>query len=123
MYCLDTGASTTIVSTNLYHKIPEEMRPSLQPARKFIAADGRPLQCLGQGMFDLLIGDLRINRQLTVGAITDDVMLGTDIIQCDPQGPADLLLSEQRMVYLLYYSAIQSKVEKCEVLIITLYLP
>ena len=37
-------------------------------------------------------------KELTVAAITDDVLLGADILHCDPEGAAELLLSKNKKV-------------------------
>lgn len=97
-YAVDTGASTTIVSTSLYKRIPEDHQPELRPARPHTVADGRPLEVLGRGKFNLQLGSLHLDAELTVANISDDVLLGADIIQNGIKGPADLILSEERMV-------------------------
>ena len=95
---MDTGASTTLVSTALYHRIPEKECPEIGPAHNVTAADGSPLEVLGRAKFDLELGTLRLRREFTIAGITDDLLLGADVLQNHPDGPADLLLSEQRMV-------------------------
>ena len=95
---VDTGASTTLVSTALYHRIPEKERPEIGPAHNMTAADGSPLEVLGRAKFDLELGTLQLRREFTIAGITDDILLGADVLQNHPDGPAHLLLSEQRMV-------------------------
>ena len=97
-YAVDTGASTTILSASVYNRIPKGKRPNLNPTRPLNVADGRPLGILGRGEFDMRIGPLRIKSEMTVANISDDALLGADVIQNGSKGPADLLLSEQRMV-------------------------
>lgn len=55
------------------------------------------MKCLGQGKFEFQLGPLKIVRSATVAAITDDVLLGADILLKDAAGPADIILSEERM--------------------------
>ena len=94
---VDTGASTTLVSAALYHRIPEKEHPEIGPARNMTAADGSPLEVLGRANFDLELGTLCLRKEFTIVGITDDILLGADVLQNHPDGPADLLLSEQRM--------------------------
>ena len=44
------------------------------------------------------LGPLKVQSELIVAGIADDVLLGADIIQNGSQGPADLILSEECMV-------------------------
>lgn len=97
-YAVDTGAATTIVSAALYKRIPEERRPELRPTRSLNVADGRPLELLGRGIFNMQLGPLHLKQDLTVAHISDEVLLGADIIQNGNKGPADLILSEERMI-------------------------
>ena len=83
----DTGASTTLVSTALYHRIPEKERPEIGPARNMTAADGSPLEVLGRAKFDLELGTLQLRREFTIAGITDDILLGADVLQNHPDGP------------------------------------
>lgn len=97
-YAVDTGAATTIVSTDLYNRIPKEQRPELSPSRPLNVADGRPLETLGRGIFNMQIGPLEYRGDMTVAGISDDVLLGRDFIQNGSKGPADLILSKGQMV-------------------------
>ena len=118
LYCVDTGASSTIVSTRVYEEISKTNRPILRPTRPHCAADGRPLKSNGKGKFTVGLGDLLFEREWTVANITDDVLLGADILQNDSFGPANLLLSDHKMVWkgtsipLLVYSTPQSPTRK-----------
>lgn len=98
LYAVDTGAARTIVSSTLYRRIPKGRRPELRPTRPLHVADGRPMEVLGSGTFELQLGTLRMKAELTVASISDEVLLGADIIQNGSEGPADLLLSEERMI-------------------------
>ena len=96
--CVDTGACSTIMSCNFYHKLPEDQQPQLKPVQGYRSANGSPVQCLGKGMFKFKLGKLELKKALVVAAIVDDVLLGADILQNDPNGRARLLLDEERMI-------------------------
>ena len=98
IFTVDTGATTTIVSSKVYGQIPEDRRPRLHSGTALLAcADGRSIKYLGKALFDVKLGSLSFRKMLSVAAISDDVLLGADFLQKDSDGPADLLLSEGRM--------------------------
>ena len=100
LFTVDTGATLTVVSNCTYNSIPKEKRPRLEKtaSKKLANADGKPINYSGHAMFCLFLGQLNVNALVTVADIEDDVLLGADILMGDPSGPADILLSEGRMV-------------------------
>ena len=101
-FTVDTGASTTIVASRVYDKMHPSKRPSIQvsnPVVDLVGADGSSLSCKGRAVFEIDLGPLRLVRELAVATIADEALLGADILQGDQEGPADLLLSEDRMVF------------------------
>ena len=82
LFCIDTGASPTILSTKIYEMIPESKRPPLRLARRPFTADGTAMQCNGRADFQIKkLGNLELTVTLTVAPITDDVLLGADLMQ------------------------------------------
>ena len=99
-FTVDTGASTTLVSRAVYNELPDVRKPTLKATTRSIkTADGTNLHCDGCGSFDLMIGPVPVSREFMVADIQDDVLLGADILQKDPEGPVDLILSEDRMIF------------------------
>lgn len=101
IFTVDTGASRTLVSMKLYESIPSDRRPILEAkkcAKLVVGVDGKALQLRGMGLFEMCLGPLHIERQLVVADISDEVILGADIIQQDPDGPGDLLLSQDKLL-------------------------
>ena len=86
------------MSCNFYNKLPKDQQPQLKPIQGYRAANGSPVQCLGKGMFKFKLGNSKIKKPLVVAAIVDDVLLGADILQNDPNRRARLLLDEERMI-------------------------
>jgi len=98
---VDTGATSTLIANRVYQEIPEEMRPRLwqrHSRKKVTDADGRPLKYHGRAVFEMGVGPLEMKMVLIVADIEDDVLLGGDILQRDPSGPADILLSKNEMI-------------------------
>ena len=100
VFTVDTGATRTIVSDEVYFHIPEERRPCLsKPKRGVRTANGGRLVAHGIGTFELRLGGVKIKRELLVAEIDDEVLLGADILQRDKTGPVDLLLSQGMMKF------------------------
>ena len=100
LYCVDTGSAHTVVSRKLFRKIPQFCRPSLSTSRTLCKVDGRPLWSDGKGVFNIQLGCKKFHREWTVAEITNnDVVLGLDILQADHDGPVDLILTEQCLVW------------------------
>lgn len=99
-FTVDTGATSTLISTTLYNHIPDHQRPPLNSVtnRKVVNANGSPMKCQGVATFDLKLGPVLLTKTLLVTDIEDEVLLGVDILQRDEHGPADLLLSEGKML-------------------------
>lgn len=99
VYTVDTGASCSIVSTKLFNKLPRNCQPELQStAVKLSGAGGKTLQSTGRGIFDLMIGPLKLQATMIVADITDEVLLGADLLLDETSGKADILLSQGKMI-------------------------
>ena len=97
---VDTGASVSLISEDLYHNIPREQKPYLEMTTQHVsAADGAKLRCSGTADFILALGPVVVNKRFVVADIQDEVLLGADFLQKDVEGPVDLILSEDRMVF------------------------
>ena len=98
-YTVDTGATSTILSKKVYDELPTNTKPELKckGVNPFSCADGRTMKYVGKAKFEMYLGSLKLERELAVAEIEDDILLGADIIQQDVDGPADLILSENIM--------------------------
>ena len=100
-FTVDTGASKSILSERVYAAIPEDKRPRLVAAsskEKLANADGRQMKCYGKALFAVELGSLKLEKWFTVVEIQDEVLLGADILWEDSYGPADIMLSEDKIV-------------------------
>lgn len=98
VFTADTGASKTLISTRVYQKIHEGIRPSLSKSASLRAANGEPIVDWGEAQFCMLLGSLKVVSVVKVAEIEDDVLLGYDILGCGARGAADILLSENKIV-------------------------
>ena len=96
VYTVDTGASCSMVSSIIYDNLPICEKTSLSKiAVEITGANGSPLKCLGSAEFTLQLGSLEVKKSLIVADITDEVLLGADLML---DGSTDILLSQSVMV-------------------------
>ncbi|XP_052820489.1 uncharacterized protein LOC128246339 [Mya arenaria] len=93
----DTGASRTIQSTRAYEAIPKDKRPPLERAYCLVSAGGNPIKKAGKAKFSLSLGTLELEREVIVAEEEDDALLGYDILRGGKSGPADILLSQNKI--------------------------
>ena len=96
---VDTACTQTIVSKQMYYRIPRGKHPKLE-GRGVLAQAGNnapPIEVLGRGIFTLQLGPLKLTPRLVVVAdISDQVLLGDNLLREDPAlGPCDIMYSEK----------------------------
>ena len=78
---VDTGAFTTMVSIDLFHRIPARMQPALlDPPVDIMTADGTLMDILGIGTMTVSVGDIHRTLQVTVAKIDHEAILGMDFL-------------------------------------------
>ena len=92
---VDTGAARTVLSEDLFLKLPSDDRPQLLESSSLIGADGNPLEELGTAVFCVKLGNEEFEKELVVARIADDVLLGLDILMMGKFGPAEIKLGEK----------------------------
>ena len=95
LFLIDTGATQTIISERVFNWIPVDKRPILQKTTSLTGPSTQPLKQAGTAMFSLALGQLTFFREVIVAEIEDEGLLGADIFQNDPEGPADSLFSKR----------------------------
>ena len=100
-YTVDGAATDTMVSTWVYKKIPEDIRPRLQPGTGDMAsgAGGGDIRIVGWAKFKLQLSPVELIREVVVAEIIDDVLLGDDILRRDRKGPMDILNSKKIILF------------------------
>ena len=94
MFMADTGATRTILSDRVYQRMDPSKRPMLTGSTRLLGAGGTPIEVRGKGRFTLTMGSLVMERELVVADVTDDVLLGCDILLESESGPAETWLSK-----------------------------
>ena len=97
-FTVDTGATITMMSRDVYERIPENQRPPLDEGKSPATADGRLMKAYSSAVFEIKLGSLMLDKTIAVAELADEVLLGVDVLQFDPGGPADLILSQGVMV-------------------------
>ncbi|CAC5398528.1 unnamed protein product [Mytilus coruscus] len=93
-FIVDTGAARTVLSEEMYLRIPEVRSPLVQ-SHSLIGADGNPLKELGTTYFEVRLGNFSLNMELVVAHIADNVLLGLDIVVMGKKGPAEIRLADE----------------------------
>jgi len=79
---IDTGATVTILSRDVYRRIKPEKRPDLIPVRgKVSLADGRPMSVDGKGLFEISLHGVRRRHKMLVADISAGGILGLDFLK------------------------------------------
>ena len=97
-FTVDTGATITMMSRDVYERIPENHGPPLDKCSSPATADGRLMKAYGSAVFEIDLGPLMLDKTIAVAELADEVLVGADVLQFDPGGPADLILSQGVMV-------------------------
>ena len=100
IYTVDSGAGESIVSIDVYNRIPDSRRPELKKCNvEAEGASGEAIRIYGKGSFKLKLGPVEIERDLLVGSINDEVIFGDNLLRLDKDGPTDLLYSENVLLF------------------------
>ena len=81
-YTVDQAATETMIAPWIYEQIPEDVRPKLQPhtGGNASGAGGGNIRIWGKAIFELQLGPIKLAREALVAEITDEILLGDDII-------------------------------------------
>ena len=60
---------------------------------------GGQFQILGKANFEIQLGPIKLVREARVAEIKDEILLGDDIIQRDPEGPIDIINSREVIIF------------------------
>ena len=97
-FTADTGAKRTIVSTRVFKQINPHACPVVYKTDRLVGAGGAPIKDVGQTKLDISLGPLQVTRDIMVADIEDDALLGYDILKGQNGRPADILLSQNRIL-------------------------
>ena len=72
----------TILSTQVFHQIPEDHRPELTPSENsLVSADGSSLNSIGEAIFNITVGQITVPHHVIVADISNDGLLGIDFLK------------------------------------------
>ena len=96
-YTIDRAATDTLIASWLYEQLPDDIRPKLQPDAKSetSGAGGGQIRILSKANFEIQLGPIKLIREARVMEITDEILLGDDLIRRDPEGPMDIINSKK----------------------------
>ena len=79
---VDSGAMTSVISTNFLNKLPKHCQASLEPTdAKIVSASGDPILLKGRIQLKLDIGGLAIEHSFLVAKISGKGLLGMDFLR------------------------------------------
>lgn len=74
-----TGASKTLISEEVYKKIPEDTNPKLSPAASQRSVHNLSLQEYYKAVFEVKLEGEKLQQEVVVGNISDEGWFGIDI--------------------------------------------
>ena len=84
---IDSGATASLLSTDMYYSIPADRRPTLKPVRgEMVAINGMTLEVLGSGEFDIDVAQSCYPSTIIVAKLNTTSILGLDFLSahdCD----------------------------------------
>ena len=98
VFTADTGASKTVVSTEVFERIDRSRRPILSQAGGLKGAGGSMIKGRGKGSFSFSVGEYKTQVEAVVADIDDEALLGMDVLSGRTEGPADILMSKSQII-------------------------
>ena len=95
----DIGTVSSIISHKLFRKISKDHHPQQAKTTPVDTAGGEPLKTNGKAVVEICMHSLCFEHEYVVSDIVDEFLLGQDLMLCDPSGPADIIQSEERMIF------------------------
>ena len=81
-WLIDTGCNVTILSADVFNRIPVHRRPKLHKSEQRLGqADGTPLDVVGEIVVTLMIGPQKYRSRVIVASCLMDGLLGMDLLQ------------------------------------------
>ena len=81
-WLMDTGCTTTLLSTRLYQKMAEDEKPDLQTySGKLLSADGSEIKSVGVTQMNIRLGKQQFRQRTIVCDITNDGLIGLDFLK------------------------------------------
>ena len=86
------------MSKKVYDKIDSKIRPSLAKKGKLMHAGGQAIVDYGKCKVDIVLDTTRIQSEEVIAEIHDEVLLGMDTLKGTNKKPADIILSQNKII-------------------------
>ncbi len=81
-WLVDTGCSTTILSSRIFNAIPSSDKPIVQQYNKtLLSADDSPIAVTGRALVNITIGNKTNRHQCIIADVANDGLLGLDFLK------------------------------------------
>lgn len=80
-FLVDCGSNVTLLSREVYQRIPVEQRPVLEPlSYRVMGVNDQPLETLGGGLMNITLQGVGFEQVVIVAAMATDGILGQDFL-------------------------------------------
>ena len=80
-WLVDTGCTTTIVSTRKFEAIPEDNRPEVEKYdRPLVSTDDTPLRVAAQTVLNIQLGNRTVRHRVIIAEISNEGLIGIDFL-------------------------------------------
>ena len=81
---MDTGCTSTILSTKKFNEIPEGQRPKVEPQRSILtSADGSAITVLGTAVLNITVGLKEKRHRVIVADVSNEGLIGMDFMKAN----------------------------------------
>ena len=81
-WLIDTGCTSTILSSRVWSQMDEEERPDLLPySGHLMSADETPIKVQGRAIFHITLGEVQVQHSAIVADVMNDGLLGLDFMR------------------------------------------
>ena len=95
---MDTGAEKTVVSKKVFDKINKDHQPNLVKRGKLMHAGGQAMTVYGRCKVNMILDQVNLYSEVVIAEINDEVLLGMDILKGKNGKPADIILSQSKII-------------------------
>lgn len=87
-----------MVSVKIFDQIKTEIKPNLRKEGKLLHAGGEPIKDWGKCNAEIKLDNVTVNSEIIIADIQDDALLGMDILKGTLGKPADIILSQNKII-------------------------
>ena len=95
---VDTGAEKPVVSKKVFDKIYQDDQPKLVKRGKLMHAGGQEMTPYGRCKVNMILYQVKLHNEVVIADLNDEVLLGMDILKGMDGKPADIILSQNKII-------------------------